>query len=130
MMIAMQVSKDNFTNLLKLITKNDTSSDPEGWSASNPFWGHCAIVSLLAQDYFSGTLIRGSLERTKYANLRSHYWNKLPGGEEIDFTQEQYPDLSFEDLTGEERDRNRILKYPDTLARYILLKKRFEKLAQ
>lgn len=115
-----------FLTKIKQITSSDTSSDPEGWTLDNPLWGHCAVVSLLAQDYFGGTIFRGSLEGIdKYIYLRSHYWNSLPEGE-IDFTAEQYPDLKFSDLLKGERSREQILSYPDTERRYMLLKKRFD----
>lgn len=103
----------------------DTSADPE-----NPLRGHCAVALLLAQDHFSGELMRGALDGyPKYPRFRSHFWNSLPEGE-TDFTAEQYPDLKFRDLPKELRDRERVLNHPDTQRRYVLLKERFEKTAR
>lgn len=115
-----------FIEVLRSIAFRDTSADPEGWTTENPLWGHCAVVSLLAQDYFGGSLVRGSLkDNKKYSHLKSHFWNCLPEGE-IDFTAEQYLDIRFGDLPKAAREREQVLSHPDTLRRYNLLKMRFE----
>lgn len=120
------MDRDIFLKTVKQVASSQTSADPREWSDKNVLWGHCAVVSLLAQDYFGGALVRGSLEETKYAYLRSHYWNKLSNGEEVDFTSSQYTDLSIGDLLGEERPRERVLSHPDTVKRYQMLKEKFE----
>ena len=122
----MNINKETFLTILKQIVSSETSADPAHWSNENVLWGHCAVATLLAQDYFGGTLLRGSLEDTKYKHLRSHYWNRLPNGEEVDFTSSQYTDISIKDLQGEERPRERVLSYPDTVRRYKILKEKFE----
>lgn len=122
------MSQEDFIKKLRIVASRDTSSDPEGWTSNNPLWGHCAVVSLLAQDYFGGDLIRGALDKhPKYASLLSHFWNSLPEGE-VDFTAEQYSDLRFGELKKEPRDRERVLSHPDTQRRYLKLKHRFENL--
>ncbi len=119
-----------FKATLREVAGKDTSADPDGWTPQNPLWGHCAIASLLAQDYFGGTLLRGSLEGVeKYAHLKSHFWNDLPDGE-VDFTAEQYPNLKFSDLSKEARERDRVLRRPENEQRYELLKARLEKATQ
>lgn len=118
---------NEFVSILKRVCRADTSADPEGWSEDNPLWGHCAVVALLAQDEFGGEIVKGSLkDHPKYSYLRSHFWNVLPDGQAIDFTAEQYPDLTIDELEPEPRTRKHILSHPDTLHRYNLLKKRFE----
>ncbi len=121
---------EQFRHTINTVAEADTSADPTGWTAENPLWGHCAVVTLLAPDYYGGELVRGDLSHNlKYANLRSHYWNRLPDGQEVDFTASQYPDLSFVQLASEVRERARVVSYPDTLKRYHLLKERFEAVA-
>lgn len=113
-----------FIAKLKSIAQADTSADPDGWTPENPLWGHCAVVSLLIQDLYGGDLVRGSLkEHPKYGYLRSHYWNRIDG-KDIDFTKEQYPDLSYSELQAEVRSRESVLEHPDTVRRYELLKAR------
>ena len=121
----MKYTKENFTEILKEIADKDTSADPGHWTKENPLWGHCAVVALLAQDYFGGDLIRSSLkEIKKYSHLKSHFWNRLPDGKEVDFTKEQFKDISIEDLDGEVRSRESVLNHTDTIRRYNLLKER------
>lgn len=120
------MNQELFLKILTIVAAKDTSADPEGWTPANPLWGHCAVVSLMAQDYFGGVLVRGSLEGiSKYAYLRSHFWNRLPEGE-IDFTAAQFGDLKCDDLPKEVRPREHVLCHPDTQRRYALLKSRFE----
>ena len=60
-----------------------------GWSTDNPAWGHCDVTALLLNDLFGGDLVLGDVhlagEQHGY-----HYWNRLPGGIEIDLTREQF----------------------------------------
>jgi hypothetical protein len=120
-----KLTPDEFTDSLKSISDRETSANPEGWTPENPLWGHCAVVALLGQDQYGGELVRGTLsDHPKYSHLRSHYWNKLPDGTEVDFTHEQYSDLTFQELAGEVRSRELVLKHPDTTRRYQLLKDR------
>jgi hypothetical protein len=114
-----------FQHYVRHCASADTSVDPDGWSLDCPLWGHCAVVSLLAQDYFGGRIIRVSLENVpRYASIRSHYINDFPDGS-IDFTAEQFPNLSMATLPRTERSREMILAHPDTLRRYLLLQSRF-----
>ncbi len=120
----MEVTQEKFLELIRQAAGKDTSSDPDNWSTDNPLWGHCAVVSLVAQDYFGGELVRGSLQDVpEFAHLRSHYWNKLPDGKEVDFTAEQFKTL-LPALEKEVRPREQMLGYPDTQRRYELLKDR------
>lgn len=123
----MELSEAAFIEKLRTICQADTSAEPTGWTKDNPLWGHCAVVALLAQDTFGGSIMKGSLkDHPKYEYLISHYWNVLPDGRSVDFTAEQYPDLSFTELHPEPRTRQRILRHPDTVRRYMLLKERFD----
>ncbi|MBL8157939.1 hypothetical protein JNK62_00135 [bacterium] len=125
----MTVDRDTFSRILRNVAQRDTSADPKHWTEHNPLWGHCAVASVLAQEYLGGKLMCGSLAHiSKYAHLRSHYWNALADGTQIDFTKDQYSDLTFQQLEGEERDSGRVLSQPDTIRRYRLLKERFKNL--
>ena len=124
----MEISKENIQAVFSTVARKDTSADPENCTQANPLWGHCAVASLVAQDYLGGSLMRGSLKEVeRYAYLRSHYWNQLVDGTLCDFTSEQYPDLHFQELEAKERSREEVLKYPDTLRRYELFSQRVKK---
>lgn len=107
------------------ICRKDTSSDPEGWKADNPLWGHCAIVSVLAQEIYGGEIWRASLVHVPhFMHLRSHYGNRLPGGAMLDFTAGQFGSEYPPFLEPRPSSRDYILGTPSTAARYELLKSR------
>ena len=56
------------------------------WSMLNPSLGQCDVTALLIQDIWGGELVRTTVE-----GYGSHYYNRLPGGEEIDLTGNQFP---------------------------------------
>lgn len=119
------VTPEKFSKILLSICNQDTSQTPDRWTSKNPLLGHCAVVSLVAQNLFGGELMRGSLEHTKFAEFRSHYWNRLPGGTEIDFTKMQfgkkYPVFSEKQTRG----RAYVLSHSETVSRYKILNFRF-----
>lgn len=79
-----------FAKLLPKICGQDTSFDPRGWTKDNPLWGHCAVVSLLAQSLFQGEILYVSLKGTKFAFMKCHFWNAFPSGRQKDFTRAQF----------------------------------------
>jgi len=114
--------QDAFAGLLAACCDRETSADPDGWTAENPLWGHCAVAALSAQDRFGGTLRRASLEKfPKFAHMRSHYWNRFLYGGERDFTRPQFGDDPPQGLVAEERTRAYVLSHAPTLERYKLL---------
>jgi hypothetical protein len=58
----------------------------------------------------------------------SHYWNRLPTGEEVDFTNSQFQYTAAQPLreTAIVREREYVLSFPATVARYERLKARVE----
>ena len=114
------MSLESFEKALPSICDRQTSADPDGWTEGNPLWGHCAVASLLAQDMFGGELLRASLVSTPFAQMRSHYWNRLPDSREKDFSRAQFGD-QYPTLTGEVRTRDYVLSNSETAMRYALL---------
>ncbi|MEV7426881.1 alpha/beta hydrolase [Streptomyces sp. NPDC091212] len=59
------------------------------WTGENPAWGQCDITALVVHDIFGGDLlfaeVRLGAEQHGY-----HWWNRLPGGVEIDLTHDQF----------------------------------------
>lgn len=85
-------------------------------------YGHCAIVSVLAQELFGGEIVKVSLKGTKYENLRSHFFNVIDG-KEIDFTIEQFGgNEPYPDFPRVIESKEEILSHPGTQQRYMLLK--------
>ncbi|PWU23154.1 hypothetical protein C5B42_03875 [Candidatus Cerribacteria bacterium 'Amazon FNV 2010 28 9'] len=117
---------EQFQTILPHVLFADTSFDQKGWVASNPYYGHCAVVSLLAIDLFGGDLYRRSLEGTSFSQLHSHYWNALFDGSERDFTQQQFGSHKPQFLVVDIVYKEELLRNEHTYARYLLLKHRFE----
>lgn len=121
-----ELTPEQFRKILPTICDRETSQDAENWNSDNPLWGHCAVVSLVAQNLFGGELMRASLAGTPYESAGSHYWNRLPDGTFEDFTAGQfdaYPDLKEAVV----RTRDYVLFDPKTgkpreiMSRYKLL---------
>ncbi len=111
------ITVDHFKELLPKICGPDTTLSADGWTSENPHYGHCAVVSTLAQDIFGGSLLRSSLEGTLYASMGSHYINLLPDGTQIDFTAPQFRE-GYPVLDLQERTRAYVLSNPKTAQRY------------
>lgn len=119
---------ENFKKLLPQICKQDTSTDPDNWTEDNPLYGHCAVVSLLAQWIFKGDLLRASLDSyPKWKHMRSHYFNELPDGEIIDFTAPQFGNDYPENMIVEKRPRTYVLENNETMRRYHILLGRYSR---
>ena len=124
--MAKQLTREDFKILLPLICDKETSSNPDNWMPGNPLWGHCAVVSVLAQDIFGGELLRASLlNYPEFALMGSHYCNRLPDGTHEDFTASQFGNYYPINLVAEPRDRSYVLSNLGTATRYALLAERF-----
>jgi len=59
------------------------------WGPDNPAWGHCDITAIVVHDLLGGDVVVGHVwsgdERHGF-----HWWNRLPGGVEVDLTREQF----------------------------------------
>ena len=95
----------------------DTSTS-SAWCPENAALGQCAVTALIVQDLLGGDLIR-----SKVAQDVSHYWNRLPDGNELDLTRSQFD--SFRLVAPiEVRTREYVLSFPDTQRRYDILRAR------
>ena len=65
--------------------------DVADWTPDNPARGQCATTALVLHDFFGGSLVVGEVivsgERTP---IDFHWWNRLPDGEQVDITLEQF----------------------------------------
>lgn len=121
-----KISQRDFNRILLRICDQRTTYGRQDWTLDNVLWGQCAVVTLLAQDVFGGDIVRASLAKTKFAQCRWHFWNKLLSGKEKDFTRKQFG-KSYPKLNGELRSRSKILSSRSTVRRYELLRKRYER---
>jgi len=94
------------------------------WDEQHPSAGQCAVTALIIQDYVGGDLLRCSVH-----DGSSHYWNRLPNGDELDFTEDQFTERCFPLREQPSiRDRQHVLSGYDTESRYQLLSQRVKKL--
>lgn len=85
------------------------------WTPARPALGQCAVTALVVQDVFGGELLRAVVCG------QSHYWNRLPNGEELDLTADQFNEVRLE-TEPQLRAREYVLSFPDTAARYEALR--------
>lgn len=122
-----RLTLQEFQKTLQFVCAVDTAAaGGEGWTQENPTWGHCAVASLVAQNFFGGELLRISLDGTDFAASRSHYFNRLPDGTLFDATEAQFQGrLTTTTLPAEKRTREYVLEGADTRERYAILAFRF-----
>jgi len=121
--------------LLKKSCREDTAYKPDSWSATNPLFGHCAVIALIAEDFFGGKIKRGIFpkEWQKGFHSKFHYWNELEGGLIADFSQGQFP-LEFpcaDFVKGKlgvvvNKKRNEFLRHGNVQDRYKKLRHRLD----
>jgi hypothetical protein len=69
--------------------------DVADWSTSNPARGQCGVTSLVVNDIFGGELLVAEVRLPDGTRQGVHYWNRLPNGEEVDLTREQFAPDEF-----------------------------------
>lgn len=64
----------------------ETSAFPDLWSMGNPAFGQCFPTAWVARRYLGGRVVQGVLK----PRAMIHFWNVLPDGQRIDFTESQF----------------------------------------
>lgn len=81
------------TDALRASWAQDTSDDPEGWTPENRALGQCAVSSLVVRALYGGEiLIATVLDAHGEPTADGHAWNRLPSGEEVDCSFDQFRD--------------------------------------
>lgn len=112
---------EKLDDLLRVCYSSETCypNCKDNWSATNKTLGHCAITSLIVNDYFGGQIAKCDV------NEVSHYFNIIDN-KIIDLTREQFNDIDIDYNSYKEKTRNEILNNINTKERYILLKNKLE----
>ncbi|WP_446692591.1 YunG family protein [Saccharopolyspora hordei] len=63
--------------------------DLPAWHAGNPARGQCGVTALVVHDLLGGDLLRGEVH-VDGRRVDHHWWDRLPGGLEVDLTREQF----------------------------------------
>lgn len=102
--------------LINIYSKETCYPDcKEQWNIDNKTLGHCAIVSLLINDYFGGNICKIKI------NGISHYFNII-NDKIIDFTSDQFKVDRIDYSNYVIKTRDEVLNNEDTNERYQLLK--------
>lgn len=114
---------DELFDALRSSWNYDTCASESLWVPMVPAVGQCAVTALVVQDYLGGELLRTTNPSTMNGSSRiSHYWNRLPGGREIDLTRGQFWVWEPDEIVV--RDREYVLSFEQTKTRYERLRKR------
>ena len=65
-------------------------SDLHDWSPLNPARGQCGVTALTLHDLFGGDLLLAEVHFPDGSLQGYHWWNRFPGGLEVDLTREQF----------------------------------------
>ena len=65
-------------------------SDLDDWSPLNPSRGQCGVTALTLHDLFGGDLLLAEVHFPDGSLQGLHWWNRFPGGLEVDLTREQF----------------------------------------
>lgn len=121
------MTQEEFAEKIVTLCGPETTAHPEEWLPSNPFLGHCTVVSLLAQDLFGGEIMRTNLKIVPgFKEFSWHSWNLLPDGKEIDFTAAQFSNPLPKHIPVWSPTREELFSYPGIQRRYELLKSKFK----
>lgn len=141
----MKIPKAALWYFLRESYSKETSSTPDLWSKENSHAGHCAVATVIAQDYLGGEIMRARLpeEWAKRLRTQTHYWNQFEEktGDDFgtliaDFSKAQFPDsFPYADfvrgrvgnLENKPDNRAYILQFPETQKRYKMLCERVQK---
>ncbi|WBB53791.1 hypothetical protein [Verrucosispora sp. WMMD573] len=63
--------------------------DLQDWRPDNPARGQCGVTALVVQELLGGDLILGEVF-AQDAKIGHHYWNRLPDGQDVDLTADQF----------------------------------------
>lgn len=87
-----------------------------------PSGGQCFVTAMVVQDIFGGELVQGTVQQID-GNM-SHYWNRLPNGQEFDLTSDQFVEGDGIHCHPLAIKSNRLCNPNRRCKRYLLLKKR------
>jgi len=78
--------------------------DVADWSPANPSRGQCGVTALTLHELLGGDLLEAEVLFPDGSRQGFHYWNRLPGGIDVDLTAEQFsPDEAIQEPKVVER---------------------------
>ncbi|MET0740292.1 MAG: hypothetical protein ABWZ26_01930, partial [Candidatus Nanopelagicales bacterium] len=52
--------------------------------------GQCGVTAMVVNDYLGGELLEAGVRHADGSEQGFHTWNRLPDGDEVDWTREQF----------------------------------------
>ena len=111
-----------------LVWTRETSAFPNEWSKENPACGQCLPTSWIARHYLGGKVVQAVFSDRRIV----HFWNVLPCGKEMDFTESQFQGeiipwhLAHIDVLTPELFATYYELFPGARSRYDLFESRFK----
>lgn len=65
-------------------------ADAAAWSPDRPSLGQCGATALVVHDLYGGDLLLAEVWAPDGRLHGYHWWNRLPGGAEVDLTADQF----------------------------------------
>ncbi|KAA1031889.1 hypothetical protein FVA95_08105 [Pseudonocardia sp. EV170527-09] len=65
-------------------------ADVGDWTPDRPSRGQCGATALVLHDLFGGDLLLAEVWHADGTLQGYHWWNRLPGGAEVDLTRDQF----------------------------------------
>ena len=123
------MSPEELQGLLRKCWSRETSVNSEYWGKDNPAYGQCVATSQLIQKLLGGEIMGGKTKAPGciFTNTLNHFWNRLPDGQEIDLTKEQFPEGTMI-LNKKIIEKSYFSQFPEAIKKYKALKATFEKL--
>ena len=64
--------------------------DIELWSPATPSRGQCGVTAVVLHELLGGEVLLAEVHHADGSPQGVHFWNRLPGGEEVDLTRGQF----------------------------------------
>ena len=84
-----ELTLDELSAAIERCWARDTSDDPDEWAEDNRTRGQCGVTSLVIRELLGGEILMADVHGSHLKGER-HAWNRLPTGEEVDLTADQF----------------------------------------
>ena len=89
MVTAMPPTLEELRAAIESCWGRDTSDDPGEWTPENRTRGQCGVTALVIRELLGGEILMADVHGSHLEGER-HAWNRLPSGEEVDLTADQF----------------------------------------
>ena len=80
---------DTVAAVLRACWSRETSDDPDEWTVDWPSRGQCGVTAFVLREIYGGEILVAPVHGSHLPG-EHHAWNRLPSGEEVDLTADQF----------------------------------------